>query len=51
LLDFCARQNVHPDVEMIRMDQINEAFERMEKADVRYRFVIDMASLSGREAA
>lgn len=31
---------------MIRMDQINEAFERLEKADVRYRFVIDMASLS-----
>ena len=29
------------------MDQINEAFERMERADVRYRFVIDMASLSG----
>jgi uncharacterized zinc-type alcohol dehydrogenase-like protein len=51
LLDFCARQNVHPEVEMIRMDQINEAFERMEKADVRYRFVIDMASLSEREVA
>jgi uncharacterized zinc-type alcohol dehydrogenase-like protein len=51
LLDFCARQNVHPDVEMIRMDQINEAFERMEKADVRYRFVIDMSTLSEREAA
>jgi alcohol dehydrogenase (NADP+) len=30
---------------MIRMDEINAAFERMEKADVRYRFVIDMASL------
>jgi uncharacterized zinc-type alcohol dehydrogenase-like protein len=30
---------------MIRMDQINEAFERMERSDVRYRFVIDMASL------
>ena len=30
---------------MIRMDQINEAFERLERADVRYRFVIDMASL------
>ncbi|MBT12488.1 MAG: hydroxyacid dehydrogenase [Oceanospirillaceae bacterium] len=45
LLDFCAANNVHPDVEMIRMDQINEAFERLEKADVRYRFVIDMATL------
>jgi adenylosuccinate lyase len=34
--------------EMIRMDQINEAFKRMERADVRYRFVIDMASLQGK---
>ena len=47
LLDFCARKNILPECEMIRMDQINEAFERMERADVRYRFVIDMASLSG----
>ncbi|MEG0002482.1 MAG: NAD(P)-dependent alcohol dehydrogenase [Comamonas sp.] len=46
MLDFCARKNILPDCEMIRMDQINEAFERMEKADVRYRFVIDMASLA-----
>ncbi|WP_027351764.1 NAD(P)-dependent alcohol dehydrogenase [Halotalea alkalilenta] len=46
MLDFCARKNILPDCEMIRMDQINQAFERMEKADVRYRFVIDMASLS-----
>ncbi len=45
LLDFCARKNILPDCEMIRMDQINEAFKRMERADVRYRFVIDMASL------
>jgi len=45
MLDFCARQNILPDCEMIRMDQINEAFERMERSDVRYRFVIDMASL------
>ncbi|KPC55403.1 NAD(P)-dependent alcohol dehydrogenase [Amantichitinum ursilacus] len=45
MLDFCAEKNILPDCEMIRMDQINEAFERMEKADVRYRFVIDMASL------
>ncbi|AXQ30983.1 NAD(P)-dependent alcohol dehydrogenase [Solimonas sp. K1W22B-7] len=47
LLDFCAARNILPDCEMIRMDQINEAFERMERADVRYRFVIDMASLEG----
>jgi uncharacterized zinc-type alcohol dehydrogenase-like protein len=46
MLDFCAKKGVLPDVEMIRMDQINEAFERLERADVRYRFVIDMATLS-----
>lgn len=45
MLNFCAKKNVLPDVEMIRMDQINEAFERLERSDVRYRFVIDMASL------
>ncbi|MGY4535432.1 putative zinc-type alcohol dehydrogenase-like protein [Pseudomonas sp. TE3786] len=45
MLDFCARKNILPDCEMIRMDEINEAFERMERSDVRYRFVIDMASL------
>ncbi len=45
MLDFCARFNVLPDCEMISMNQINEAFERMEKSNVRYRFVIDMASL------
>jgi len=45
LLDFCAKKDILPDCEMIRMDQINEAYERLEKADVRYRFVIDMASL------
>ena len=45
LLDFCAEHGVLPECEMIRMDQINDAFERMERSDVRYRFVIDMASL------
>lgn len=45
MLDFCARKNILPDCEVIRMDQINEAFTRMERSDVRYRFVIDMASL------
>jgi uncharacterized zinc-type alcohol dehydrogenase-like protein len=45
LLDFCARKNILPETETIRMDEINEAFERMERSDVRYRFVIDMASL------
>lgn len=46
MLDFCAEKNILPDCEMIRMDEINHAFDRMEKADVRYRFVIDMASLN-----
>jgi alcohol dehydrogenase (NADP+) len=50
LLDFCARKNILPECEMIRMDEINEAFKRMERADVRYRFVIDMASLSEAQA-
>ncbi|TJY59803.1 NAD(P)-dependent alcohol dehydrogenase [Sinimarinibacterium sp. CAU 1509] len=45
MLDFCAKKNILPDCEMIRIEQINDAFERMELADVRYRFVIDMASL------
>jgi uncharacterized zinc-type alcohol dehydrogenase-like protein len=46
LLDFCGEQNILPECEMIRMDEINTAFERMERSDVRYRFVIDMASLT-----
>jgi uncharacterized zinc-type alcohol dehydrogenase-like protein len=45
LLDFAAEKNILPEVEMIDIQDINHAFERMEKADVRYRFVIDMASL------
>jgi uncharacterized zinc-type alcohol dehydrogenase-like protein len=49
MLDFCAKKNILPECEMIQMDQINHAFERMERADVRYRFVIDMASLPAPE--
>jgi len=45
LLDFCARHGIVADCEMIAMPQINEAFERMERGDVRYRFVIDMHTL------
>ena len=45
MLDFCGQHNITSDVEMIRMDQINDAYERMLKSDVKYRFVIDMASL------
>ncbi|HDS1733296.1 NAD(P)-dependent alcohol dehydrogenase [Pseudomonas sp. BP8] len=50
MLDLCAEKNILPECEMIRMDQINEAFDRMERADVRYRFVIDMSSLQAAEA-
>jgi uncharacterized zinc-type alcohol dehydrogenase-like protein len=46
MLDFCAEHNIVADIEMIRADQINEAYERMLKGDVKYRFVIDCASLS-----
>ncbi|WP_317215909.1 NAD(P)-dependent alcohol dehydrogenase [Gluconobacter sp. GP1] len=46
MLDFCGRKNILPDCEMIRMDQINEAFDRLERSDVHYRFVIDMATLT-----
>jgi uncharacterized zinc-type alcohol dehydrogenase-like protein len=45
MLDFCAEHNLGADVEVISIEQINEAYERMIKGDVRYRFVIDMASL------
>jgi uncharacterized zinc-type alcohol dehydrogenase-like protein len=45
LLDFCAEHGVRCDIERIRMDQINDAYARMKKGDVKYRFVIDMASL------
>jgi uncharacterized zinc-type alcohol dehydrogenase-like protein len=47
MLDFCAEHGIASDIELIRIEQINEAYERMLKADVRYRFVIDMASLRG----
>jgi len=46
MLDFCAEHNIVSDIEMIRIDAINEAYERMLKGDVKYRFVIDMASLT-----
>ncbi|MET0285895.1 MAG: zinc-binding dehydrogenase, partial [Polyangiales bacterium] len=46
MLDFCGEHRIVSEIESIRIDQINEAYERMLKSDVRYRFVIDMASLS-----
>jgi len=45
MLDFCTEKNIVADVEVIPMQYINEAYERMLRSDVKYRFVIDMASL------
>ena len=45
MLDFCAKNNIVSDIETIAIQQIDEAYERMLKSDVKYRFVIDMASL------
>jgi len=50
MLDFCGEKGILPEVEMIAIDQITTAFERMEKSDVRYRFVIDMATLTDADA-
>ncbi|MGH8074696.1 MAG: NAD(P)-dependent alcohol dehydrogenase [Lysobacter sp.] len=47
MLDFCAEHGIVADIEMIRADEINAAYERMMKGDVKYRFVIDNASLAG----
>ncbi|HUP66749.1 MAG TPA: NAD(P)-dependent alcohol dehydrogenase [Sphingomicrobium sp.] len=43
MLDFCAEKDIYPDVEFIAMSDVNEAYERLVKNDVRYRFVIDMS--------
>src|SRR5437588_9928242 len=45
LLNFCGKNNIGADVEVIKIQDINEAFERMKKSEVKYRFVIDMSSL------
>jgi uncharacterized zinc-type alcohol dehydrogenase-like protein len=45
MLDFCGQHKITCDIEIIRMDEINTAYERMLKSDVKYRFVIDMATL------
>ncbi len=46
MLDFCGKHNVTSDIELIPIQKVNEAYERVLKSDVRYRFVIDMASLN-----
>ena len=47
MLDFCGKHNITADVEVIPVQKINEAYERLLKSDVKYRFSIDMASLKG----
>jgi uncharacterized zinc-type alcohol dehydrogenase-like protein len=51
MLDFCGKHNIVADIEMINIQQINEAYERLLKGDVKYRFVIDMASLKNKKEA
>lgn len=51
MLDFCAAHDIVADIEMIPMAAINEAYERMLRSDVKYRFVIDMATLKDEAAA
>ena len=46
MLDFCGKHNIVSDVEIIPIQKINEAYERMIKGDVRYRFSIDIKSLA-----
>ena len=46
MLDFCAEHGIVCDIEVIAPDQINQAYERMERSDVRYRFVIDMGRMA-----
>ena len=46
MLDFCGEKNILSEVEVIRMDEINDAYTRMKKNDVKYRFVLDLGSLN-----
>lgn len=50
MLHFCGKHNIVSEIEMINIDQINDAYERILKSDVKYRFVIDMQSLKKEEA-
>jgi uncharacterized zinc-type alcohol dehydrogenase-like protein len=50
MIDFCAEHAIVSDIEMIPIQKVNEAYERLLKNDVKYRFVIDMASLTGKAA-
>jgi uncharacterized zinc-type alcohol dehydrogenase-like protein len=46
MLDFCAENNIHPDIELLDVKQVNEAFTRVKKNDVKYRFVLDMKTFA-----
>jgi uncharacterized zinc-type alcohol dehydrogenase-like protein len=46
MLDFCAEHNITADIELIEMAQIEDAYARLLRSDVKYRFVIDMASIA-----
>ena len=48
MLDFCGKHNITADVEVIPIQKVNEAYERMLKSDVKYRFSIDMASIKSK---
>jgi uncharacterized zinc-type alcohol dehydrogenase-like protein len=45
VLDFCAEHGIGPEIEMIRIQDVNDAYKKVEKGEVRFRYVIDMASL------
>ena len=45
MLDFCAAHSIVADIELVNIQDVNEAYERVMHSDVKYRFVIDMASL------
>lgn len=45
MLDFCAKHTIVPEIEIIEAAQVNDAWERVLRSDVRYRFVIDVASI------
>ena len=47
MLDFCAKNNIWPEIEIIWADEIDNAFDRVLKSDVRYRFVIDISTMKG----
>ncbi len=51
MLDFCAEHDVRPEIEMTTMQDINQACDRVVKGDVKYRFVIDMATLKNEPKA